>query len=140
VLTLDTSGLLALLNTADPAHQACVSALRAERPPYYLSVAILAEVAWFLETRFPGVPQRAVLDDIRGGSYTLDWAAGDMDRIVELTERYHDLPLGLADAAVIACAERHRGKVLTTDHRHFLVVARGEASLTVLPAPHDMLR
>jgi predicted nucleic acid-binding protein len=63
-----------------------------------------------------------------------------MDRIVELTERYHDLPLGLADAAVIACAERHRGKVLTTDHRHFLVVARGEASLTVLPAPHDMLR
>jgi len=49
-----------------------------------------------------------------------------------LTRRYADLPLGFADAAVIACAERHGGRVLTRDLRHFGVVAR-EGRLIVLP-------
>jgi predicted nucleic acid-binding protein len=48
-------------------------------------------------------------------------------------ERYESLGLGLADAAVIACAERHRGRVLTFDRRHFPVVAQGEGTITVLP-------
>jgi predicted nucleic acid-binding protein len=33
-----------------------------------------------------------------------------------------DLPLGFADAAVIACAESKGGRVLTLDRRHFDVV------------------
>jgi hypothetical protein len=49
-----------------------------------------------------------------------------------LIRRYDDLPLGLADAAVIACAERNGGKVLTLDLRHFGVVAR-EGTITILP-------
>ncbi len=53
-------------------------------------------------------------------------------RVRELVRRYADLPLGFADAAVTACAERHRGRVLTTDYRHFPVVARGEK--TTCPA------
>jgi predicted nucleic acid-binding protein len=46
--------------------------------------------------------------------------------------RYADLPLGFADASVIACAERHGGRVLTLDLRHFGVVA-GEGRLTLIP-------
>jgi predicted nucleic acid-binding protein len=50
----------------------------------------------------------------------------------ELAARYADLPLGVADAAVAVCAERHGGRVLTLDRRDFDVVA-GEARLEVLP-------
>jgi hypothetical protein len=57
----------------------------------------------------------------------------DSDRAQQLTQRYRDLPLGFADAAVIACAERNGGRVLTIDRRHFPVVARGEKTITVLP-------
>jgi hypothetical protein len=39
--------------------------------------------------------------------------------------------LGAADAAVVACAERNGGRVLTVD-RDFGVVA-GEGTITVLP-------
>jgi len=45
---------------------------------------------------------------------------------------YADLPLGFADATVIACAERSGRKVLTLDRRHFGVVAR-EDTIEVLP-------
>jgi predicted nucleic acid-binding protein len=38
--------------------------------------------------------------------------------------RYADLPLGFADAAVIACAERAKAEVLTFDRRDFEVVRR----------------
>lgn len=49
-----------------------------------------------------------------------------------LVQRYRDLPLDLADGAVIACAERSGGVVLTLDLRDFGVVAR-EGSITLLP-------
>jgi predicted nucleic acid-binding protein len=42
------------------------------------------------------------------------------------------LPLGSADAAVIACAERHGGRVLTLDRRHFGVVER-EGTISLVP-------
>ena len=55
-----------------------------------------------------------------------------MGRIRLLVRRYADLPLGFVDAAVIACAERRGGRVLTLDRRHFGVVGR-EGTLTLLP-------
>lgn len=48
----------------------------------------------------------------------------DLGRVRELVRRYEELPLGLADATVIACAERHERKVLALDQRHFGGVAR----------------
>jgi predicted nucleic acid-binding protein len=132
VLTLDTSGFLALINSEDPDHQACRLAFEEDRGPYVISIATLSEIAWFLEKRFDPHGEKIFLQDIRRGAYTLDWHPTDLTRIEQLTDRYYDLHLGLADAAVIACAERHGGRVLTTDQRHFLVVAR-EGTITVLP-------
>ena len=45
--------------------------------------------------------------------------------------RYKDLPLGFGDAAVVACAERTGGRVLSFDRRDFSVVA-GEGTITLL--------
>ncbi len=74
----------------------------------------------------------ALLTDIEIGRFTLDRGERDLSRIGQFIERYADLPLGLVDAAVIACAERNGGRVLTLDRRHFGVVAR-EGRLTVVP-------
>ena len=135
-LTLDTSGLLALLNKDDRHHEACTAEYRRDGGPYLISIAVLSEITWFLEDRrrFPSNAAKIILGDIRAGAYTLDWNPADVARIEGLMERYSALPLGLADSAVIACAERHGGRVLTTAFRHFLVVARGEKNLAVLPS------
>ena len=132
LVTLDTSGLLAALRRRDPDHDRVVAAMRSDGGPLIIPVAILAEVAYFLERDYRPPSLDLFVDDLVTGAYTLDCGEADLRRVQTLTRRYHDLPLGLADAAVIACAERHGGKVLTPDLRHFGVVAR-EGTITIVP-------
>ncbi|MBV9282575.1 MAG: PIN domain-containing protein [Chloroflexi bacterium] len=136
-MTLDTSGLLALFDRKDPELRACLAVFEEDGGPYLVSVAILSEVAWFFGKRFPSRVEDAFLDDLERDAYTLDWDKADARRIHQLTKRYRDLGLGIADAAVVACAERNGGRILTTDWRHFPVVARGEKSITVLPVSRE---
>ena len=54
--------------------------------------------------------------------------------MAELVRTYADLPLGAADASVIAVAERLKlTDVATLDRRHFTVVAPHTAALNLLP-------
>ena len=92
----------------------------------------MSEVSYFLEKWRGQTGLKFFLDDIRDGAYTLYCDDVNINRIGELTERYGDLPLGYADAAVIACAERHGGRVATLDHRHFGVVAH-EGTIQIVP-------
>ena len=54
-------------------------------------------------------------------------------RVRALLRRYADLSLGYVDAAVIACAERSGGRVMTFDLRDFGVVA-AEGTITIVPS------
>lgn len=72
------------------------------------------------------------LQEVQEGGYTLTSSQPDIPRIRALADRYASLPLGFADAAVVACAERHGGRVLTLDMRHFSVVAN-DVRLSLIP-------
>lgn len=133
MITLDTSGLLARIRQQDRYHAACRAALESDRGPYIIPAGILGEIAWMLESILPPAIEQAFLDDLREEAYTLDWEPRDIARIQQLAQKYQDLPLGLSAAMVITCAERNGGHVLTTDRRHFDVVARGEKTITILP-------
>ena len=101
-------------------------------PPYLVPSGILAEIGYLIERRL-GVPVlEAFLLDLEQRAFALVNSEDDLGRVRELVGRYADLPLGLADATVIACAERHGRQVLTLDHRHFGVVAR-EGKIEMLP-------
>jgi len=116
--------------------QAAVDALRADRGPYLIPAGILAEAAFMLERRMGARVLDGFLTDLESGAYSLDCGERDLARIRELVDRYTDLPLGFADAAVIACAERSGGRVLTLDRRDFGVVAR-EARISLFPTAVD---
>ncbi len=132
MITLDTSGLFALLNRRDADHERVRRAFVDDGGPYLIPSGIMAEVAYLIENRAP-MALDALLADIETRAFGLDCGEEDIARIRELVRRYDDLPLGYADAAVIACAERHGGRVLTLDLRHFGVVAR-QGGLQILPA------
>lgn len=85
-----------------------------------------------LGRRMGGKAVDAFMTDMESGGYSLDCGEGDWTRIRELVDRYGDLPLGFADASVIACAERSGGRVLTLDSRDFGVVAR-DVPMELLP-------
>ena len=106
--------------------------LLADRGPYFVPAGILCEVAYLVENALNLTVLEGFLSDLEAGEYSLDCGENDLARIRALVLRYADFPLGFADAAVIACAERHGGRVLTFDLRHFGVVAR-EGRLTLLP-------
>ena len=89
-----------------------------------MPVSILSELAYIVETRHGQSALDQFLADVDRGVYNLDCGDRDIARIRELGARYRDLPLGFADAAVIACAERRGGRVVTYDQRHFPVVAK----------------
>jgi uncharacterized protein len=120
----DTSGLVAVVTADDPDHQAAVNAMTVSGGPFVIPAGILAEAAYMIERDAGTNAMAAVLDDLAEGAYTLDCGQQDFPRIKELVIRYADLPLGFADAAVIACAERTKAEVLTFDRRDFEVVGR----------------
>lgn len=131
MITLDTSALLPLINRGDPDHERVRETVLSQSRPYVVPAGILAEVAYLLEHRLGAGVLDAFLSDIQLGGFELDCGESDFARIRELATRYADLPLGFADAAVIACAERRGGRVAALD-RDLEIVAR-EGSIVVLP-------
>jgi hypothetical protein len=129
VITLDTSGLYALLNRKDSAHLRAKKILQADRGPYFVPAGILAEICYLVEQRLGLRVLMALLRDLSAG-LTVDCGEDDFDRIRTLIEGFADLPLGFADACVIACAERHGGRVLSFD-RDIAIVAK-QAKITVI--------
>ncbi|HSO28829.1 MAG TPA: PIN domain-containing protein [Candidatus Sulfomarinibacteraceae bacterium] len=132
MIVLDTSAVIALLDADDPDHVRVKAALTAERPPFVIAAGSLSEIGYLVERDFG---QRAVagfLDDLAEGRFTFDCGSGDFSRIRALVLRYEDMSLGAADAAVIACAERSGGRVMTLDRRDFEIVGR-EVPLTLVP-------
>jgi predicted nucleic acid-binding protein len=133
LITLDTSALVTLLDRRDPDHRRVRQAFVVDGGPYLIPAWILAEIGYVAESRLGVRALDAFLGDLEGGAFSFECGDQDVPRIRELVRRYADLPLGVADAAVIACAERNGGRVLTLDVRDFGVVAR-EKKIELLPA------
>ncbi len=132
LITLDTSAIFVLINSDDRDHHAVTEAFNDDGGPYLVPAGIFGEVGYVIERRLGLDSLVGLLDDIENGALSVDFDDRDFTRIGALLQRYADLSLGFADAAVVACAERNGGSVLTLDRRHFDVVAR-EGTITVMP-------
>ena len=80
------------------------------------------------------------MESLEAGAFTLVGLSSiDVTRCRELIAQYRDLPLGLADASVVAVAERMQiGRIFTVDQRHFRAIQpRGLGHFVILPADRD---
>jgi hypothetical protein len=82
------------------------------------------EVCYFLSTRATPAAEAAFPRSVAVGTFNLvTLGTDDLQQSAELVERYADLPLGAADASVIAVAERLDVRQdLTLDRAHFSIV------------------
>ncbi|WP_219418556.1 type II toxin-antitoxin system VapC family toxin [Pseudonocardia nigra] len=106
------------------------------RGPLLMPAPVLTEVCYLLETRRGPELEADFLSDVADGVIELvDLTRVDVARMVELVRRYADLPLGAADASVIAIAERLGiTDIATLDRKHFSIVRpRHVSAFTVLP-------
>ena len=130
MITLDSSALYALTDRRDHSHARLKRVLAVERGPYLIPSSILAEIGYMIESRLGTDALLAFVGDLDAG-YAVHHSSQGWARVAQLVKRYADLPLGFADAAVVECAERHGGRVMTLDG-HFAIVAR-EGKLAVVP-------
>ena len=136
-LVADSGALYALYDASDTHHAAARTVIEQERGSVIVPMAILGELDYLLR-EFLGVDAELdFLDGLVSGAYSMEpLTPTDLERCQQLIALYRDLDLGLADAAVIATAERlgvHR--IFTTDVRDFRAVRsiRGEP-FVLLPA------
>ena len=136
-LIADSGGLYALYDSRDKNHRLVREAVRAEAGPIIVPVAILAELDYLLRVKLGIKAEIRLLEGIVKGALTLEeFTTEDAARCGELIEQYHDLDLGLADAAVIATAERLEVyRILTVDERDFRAVRTARRiPLVLLPS------
>jgi uncharacterized protein len=136
VILLDTSGLLAALDSSQRSHHDAAASLAAATPPLLLSPFVLAELDYLLATRVGAAARTSLLDEVQRGAYLLEtMTGGDVTQAQAIIERYADLAISLADASIVVLAERRRVReVLTLDERHFRVLTAGGEPLRLLPA------
>ena len=112
---------MALLDRGDPEHEACVATLDTLREAMTTVWPAFAEAMYLLGRSWQG--QKALWSRIETGALTLaPLDETDAPRMRELMEKYRDLPMDLADAALVRVAERDSlTQIFTLDRRHFSI-------------------
>lgn len=136
MIIVDTGPVVAMANSNDDHHAACVELLTTSVELLVLPEPLLTEIGYMLGSRAGQKAEAWFLHDVADGLYSLEsLVLTDVRRAAQLVERYSDLPLGTADACVIALAERLGAtRIATLDERHFSIVKpRHIRAFTILP-------
>jgi uncharacterized protein len=138
VVIVDTGIFVAAALTDDRHHKVCADFLRDPGDELGVSDVVVSEVSHLLKRapRRPG-PEVAFLRRLADGSAApLAPTTDDYARMADLVAEYHDLPLGAADASIVALAERLGVKTIATvDRRDFGVVRpRHVGAFQLVPA------
>jgi len=131
---VDAGPLVALIDRADSQHEACVDVLRTLRRPLATVWPAFTEAMYLLRESWHA--QRALWSRVETDALTfIPLDELDATRMRELMEKYKDLPMDLADAALVRVAEREGlTEVFTLDRRHFSLYRAGrKRRFAVLP-------
>jgi predicted nucleic acid-binding protein len=122
---VDAGPMVALLDRGDPRHADCVEALKTLGDPLVTVWPAFTEAMYLLGSTWRG--QKALWSRLEAGALALaPLDEDDAPRMRELMEKYRDLPMDLADAALVCVAEREDvTRIFTLDRRHFSVYRPG---------------
>jgi predicted nucleic acid-binding protein len=120
LILVDAGPLVALVDADDQHHRACATVMRKVAPPLLTVWPAVAEAMYILgEFRAQDALWQMLFRDV----VALEpLQPADLKRARDLMAKYHDLPMDLADAALVAVAERREIRtIFTTDRRDFEV-------------------
>jgi predicted nucleic acid-binding protein len=123
VIVIDTSAILAFMNSADEHHDRVRAWMAGVEDDLATTPLIVAEADHLVGARGGPTALSALRADLVSGAYVVDWWPGAVGTSVRVAERYADMGLGLADASLVALAERLQTvEIATLDERHFRAV------------------
>ena len=136
MLIVDSGPLVAFLNRNDPDHSKCAALLESYDGDLLITPYVLVETCYLVQKYIGPQAEINLVESVAMGDLVqINPDADDLTRIAELMSQYRDFPLGVADASVVALAERHKvSHVATLDHRHFHAIKPAHVpALTLLP-------
>jgi uncharacterized protein len=118
---VDTGPLVALLDRSDPYHLTCQEILSSLDDSLVTVWPVVTETMYMLRAYWQA--QEALWEMIEMGAVEiLPIGIDDVPRMKELMRKYRDLPMDLADAALVRVAERERlRRIFTLDRRDFQI-------------------
>jgi uncharacterized protein len=121
MILVDTGPLVALIHEDDNEHRICKDTFLTFSEPLGTVWPVLTEAMYLLS--FSWDAQNALWEMIQAGAIEiLPLGTDDVARMRELMRKYHDLPMDLADAALVRVAERERlRRIFTLDRRDFQI-------------------
>ena len=134
MILFDAGPLVALIHADDRHHASCKEALKRIREPLGTVWPAFTEAMYLLG--FSSRAQDALWRLLESEAFKiLSLDASDVPRMRELMRKYSDLPMDLADAALVRVAERESmARVFTIDRRDFeLYRPRSIRRFTILP-------
>jgi len=121
VVLADASFLIALLSARDENHEWSVAAAERHPPPWRTCESVLSECFHLLGLR--GAP--ALRELLRRRVVLSPWRLEpDLERVLELLEKYSNVPMSLADACLVRLTETSADPVLLTTDADFRVYRR----------------
>ena len=134
-MLIDAGALIALLDRDDAQHERAVETLKQIREPLVTVWPALTEAMHLLGDT-PRAPE-TLCDMVFDGALTMaDLQASDLARVKALMQKYRDVPMDFADAALVCIAERERTNAIFTFDRHFSIYRLPRrVPLLVLPRP-----
>jgi uncharacterized protein len=122
---VDAGPLVAILDRGDPHHERSVTALETLTEPLITVWPAFTEAMYLLGHSWRGhkaLWSRLETDALKLATLDPD----DAPRMRELMEKYRDLPMDLADAALVRIAERDDiTRIFTLDRKHFSIYRPG---------------
>jgi uncharacterized protein len=133
MILVDAGPLVAIIDADDRHHAACSAALKKLRPPLVTVWPAVVEAMYLLE-RFEA--QDALWQMLLRGVLAIEPVEPqDLGRARDLMAKYRDLPMDLADATLVAVAERLGcRRIFTLDRKDFQIYRpKGLKAFEVLP-------
>ncbi len=116
----DTGPLVAAANRRDRAHELAAAIVIAAGRDLVIPSFVLAETDYLLRSRVGIETARMFLRAVASAQHSVAYMTIELlRRAADIDARYADLDLGLADASVMAVAEREDAPVLTFDFEDF---------------------
>ena len=118
---VDTGPLVALLDRSDPYHLTCQETLSSLDDSLVTVWPVVTETMYLLRAYWQA--QEALWEMIEMGAVEiLPLGIDDVPRMKQLMRKYRDLPMDLADAALVRVAEREQlRRIFTLDRRDFQI-------------------
>jgi predicted nucleic acid-binding protein len=138
LIVLDTSVVLALMDTRDNQHERVREWMESVADELCTTPLVLAELDYLVPKQGGSAAAKALREDFQNGAYSVEWWRSALRETITTARLYESIDLGLTDASLIALAAHlETTRIATLDERHFRAVQplNGKAiSFTILPA------